>query len=358
MTIETAKIQNQSIDLRFIWLEITKKCNLTCKHCYADSSPNEDLYGNMNYEDWISVIEQAAKLGCREIQFIGGEPTMHPKLPDFIDFAKSKGFEFIEVFTNATRITKSLVDCFVRNNVRVATSFYSVDPMIHEEITKGEGSWYKTVEGIKTVLNAGLRLRVGVIESEINKDQVKKALTFLSWLGVSNLGLDRERQVGRGNLVGIGLEEERFEELCGQCWKGKLCVTSEATAYPCVFSRKTRLGNVKSGLSQLLLGSQLTGFRNSLREFDENRKGGHEIKIHHETDANRDLVSKETFANCNPNLCNPDTCIPGDDRCFPLSREATDKPEDLEVSLVFGCNPNLCNPDTCIPGDDRCFPKS
>ncbi|PWK82464.1 hypothetical protein C8D88_11357 [Lentzea atacamensis] len=26
-------------DLRFAWLEITGKCQLSCTHCYADSGP-------------------------------------------------------------------------------------------------------------------------------------------------------------------------------------------------------------------------------------------------------------------------------------------------------------------------------
>jgi hypothetical protein len=34
-------------DPMFLWLEITAKCNLLCEHCYADSGPQADLYGNM-----------------------------------------------------------------------------------------------------------------------------------------------------------------------------------------------------------------------------------------------------------------------------------------------------------------------
>jgi MoaA/NifB/PqqE/SkfB family radical SAM enzyme len=33
--------------LHFLWLEITQKCNLSCVHCYADSTPHQPLFGAM-----------------------------------------------------------------------------------------------------------------------------------------------------------------------------------------------------------------------------------------------------------------------------------------------------------------------
>jgi MoaA/NifB/PqqE/SkfB family radical SAM enzyme len=31
--------------------------------------------------DWMRVIDEAAGMGCRSMQLIGGEPTLHPALP-------------------------------------------------------------------------------------------------------------------------------------------------------------------------------------------------------------------------------------------------------------------------------------
>src|SRR6516165_7403770 len=102
-------------DLSFLWLEITAKCNLFCTHCYADSGPQGELYGDMTYSDWTRVLNEAAELGCRSVQFIGGEPTMHPRLEDLVDQANHRGFEFIEVYTNVTRLGGKLLGCFQRN---------------------------------------------------------------------------------------------------------------------------------------------------------------------------------------------------------------------------------------------------
>src|SRR5262249_1460724 len=110
--------------LDFLWLEITGKCNLACTHCYADSSPMKPLSEGLTYSDWLKIISEAYELGCRQIQFIGGEPTLHPDICSLISYAKETGFDFIEVFTNATRLSRELIQCFVENNVNVAASFY------------------------------------------------------------------------------------------------------------------------------------------------------------------------------------------------------------------------------------------
>jgi uncharacterized radical SAM superfamily Fe-S cluster-containing enzyme len=57
----------------------------------------------------LITVDEAAELDCRGVQFIGGEPTMHPRLDDFVDHANRRGFAFIEVFTKATRLDKELL---------------------------------------------------------------------------------------------------------------------------------------------------------------------------------------------------------------------------------------------------------
>jgi MoaA/NifB/PqqE/SkfB family radical SAM enzyme len=299
-------------DLSFLWLEITAKCNLECGHCYAESNPRQELFGQLTSDDWFQVIREAAEMKCRQIQFIGGEPTLHPELSRFVAFASSLGFTFIEVFTNSTHLSDALLQSFVDYNVHVATSFYSDDPIVHENITKRPNIFYRTVDGIKRCLNSGLPLRVGIIEMDENVGHSDRARTYLEELGVSNIGIDRERAVGRGS---DGLRpSEPFEALCGECWKGKLCVTSSGKAYPCVFSRFAELGQVKMGVDKIVESATLQRFRKSLRDF-------------------RNEASSA--------ICPPDFCNPTDSSCGP----------------EFKCMPGQsCNPDTrCLP-DDRCAP--
>ncbi len=253
--------------LELLSLEITGQCNLTCSHCYAESGPRLSLRGDMAKEDWLRVIDEAAEVGCRAVTFIGGEPTLHPDLPAMIERVAGHGFRLIEVFTNATQLKPALLDGFVRHGVSLAASFYSVDPAIHQQITGVAGSWQRTVDGLVAALAAGLEVRIGIVELEANRGHCDAAVLFVQELGVREIRVDRLREVGRGEGA-TALDEggERFSELCGHCWEGKLCVTSSGETYPCVFSRRTQLGNAKVGLGTILNEPQLHEFRSKVRQ--------------------------------------------------------------------------------------------
>jgi MoaA/NifB/PqqE/SkfB family radical SAM enzyme len=311
--------------LRFLWLEITAKCNLFCTHCYAESGPDADLYGSMTFSGWTCVMDEAATLGCRRIQFIGGEPTMHPRLPELLDHASCRGFDFVEVYTNATRISGHLLESFRRNGARVATSFYSDDPLVHEQVTQSEGSWVRTVDGIDRVLAAGVPLRVGVIETVQNLGHSQRATRFLRQRGVQCIGNDHQRGVGRAERHGQPRDTECYEELCGQCWKDKLCVTSSGAVFPCVFARATPLGDVKFGLAAILASAKLTDFRREVRTLQERRRAVQLVAAPHQTTGSPALPVDTESSGCSPAGCSPTGCSPA------------------------GCSPAGCSPSGCSP---------
>ncbi len=247
-------------DLGFLWLELTRKCNLRCVHCYADSSPELPLYEEMQFEDWKRTLSEAATLGCRSVQFLGGEATLHPRLERLMEHAVDEGYEYLELYTNATSLTAERLARLVKYNVLLACSFYSHQPEVHDRITGRTGSFHKTVEGIERALSTGLPLRCAVITMELNRDDRDETVEFLHRLGVENLGVDRARGVGRG---GNGESvSPAMEDTCGHCANGRLCVTASGEAYPCIMSRCSQVGNVlDSTLAEILPSEEFVEFR-------------------------------------------------------------------------------------------------
>jgi MoaA/NifB/PqqE/SkfB family radical SAM enzyme len=298
--------------LGFLWLEITGRCNLTCSHCYADSRPSNPLIDRMATADWTRVLDQAAELGCRAVQFIGGEPTLHPSICDLIRHAYSNNFEMIEVFTNATGLRPEFIECVHKCEAQIATSFYSDDGAVHDRITTRSGSFLQTVRGIKSVIDAGIPIRVGLIEMVDNNGHTDRAKSFLSTLGVKNIGLDHARRIGRANA---SVELDPINELCGACWMGKLCVTPSGDTYPCIMARCQSVGSVLThSVAEIISGTQLAAMRQ---------------RIHDEVWLPRNAThgdTSEVTAGCNP-PCNPD-CQPRTD-CKP----------------IFWCRPDR----TCLP---------
>ncbi|MCO6007158.1 radical SAM protein [Actinoallomurus purpureus] len=106
-----------------MWLEITGQCQLQCTHCYAESGP-DGTHGTMTTPDWRRVLEEAARIGVQLVQFIGGEPTLHPALPELVGHGLARGLE-IEIFTNLVHVSPELWKTFTRPGVRLATSWYA-----------------------------------------------------------------------------------------------------------------------------------------------------------------------------------------------------------------------------------------
>jgi MoaA/NifB/PqqE/SkfB family radical SAM enzyme len=291
--------------LDFLWLELTNRCNLQCIHCYSNSHPGSGKDDSLTKADYDRVIDEAYDLGCRKLQFIGGEPQLNRDLLGLAKKAVQRGYELIEIFSNLTRLNDNLIPFSVDNGIKFATSFYSVDPQIHNSITKSESSHARTLQNIRRLIENKIDLRVGVIA--VNQDDRDIALTtdFLRQLGIVQVSVDRVRKFGRGALT--DRDECDLADLCGACWSGKLCVSPTGDAHPCIMSRSFRVGNVSnSSLSEILEGDALLAARRKI--FDH------------------------AFAAVQ---CVPD-CVPRNLRCFP---GGTPSP----------CNPNQCNPMMCNP---------
>jgi MoaA/NifB/PqqE/SkfB family radical SAM enzyme len=221
----------------FLWLEITGKCQLNCEHCYADSGPEGD-HGSMTLEDWRRVIDQAAAVGVREAQFIGGEPTLHEGLADMVMHALRRGM-LVEVFSNLVHVTDELWHVFSLPGVRLATSYYSDDAGQHKHITR-RPTHARTQRNIAMAAKRGIPLRAGVIDLG-GGQRVAEAREQLVHLGVPEIGYHQVQGIGR---AGCG-EGPAAPELCGRCGDRVAAVMPDGTVRPCIMSRWMDVGNVR-----------------------------------------------------------------------------------------------------------------
>lgn len=254
-------------ELDLLWLELTGKCNLNCVHCYAESSPVLPLLQVMRLGDWITVLEEAFDLGCRKVQFIGGEPTIHPDLPELIERSSVLGYECIEVFTNGMAFSDQLRNTFRSFRVQLSFSVYSHLPEIHDAVTLGKGSFLKTMEAVRWAVRERLDVSIGIIEMAENASTISEAKRFFARAGVRDVSVDRVRGIGRGALITMrtGNGKEGVDELCGLCGTGRLCVTATGEVLPCVFARKWPVGTARDGIKTILAGQGLLSFRSMVK---------------------------------------------------------------------------------------------
>ena len=215
--------------LDFLWLDLTNRCNLQCVHCYTESSPHTGTR-DLEWADYKSVMRQAHDLGCRKLQFIGGEPQLNPEFLPLLKKSKDIGFEFVEVFSNLTRLQDDTVRLCASNNVKFATSVYSDIAAAHDAITTVHSSHARTVSNLQTLIENGISTRAAIIVVDQALDEVERTKLFLKGLGVASVRASQTREFGRGQHVVS--QSARLSGLCGHCWAGKLCVAPDGAAYP------------------------------------------------------------------------------------------------------------------------------
>ena len=83
-------------------LIITNFCNAGCAFCFASESRSRSLQEGrlqMDEEEVRSWMDFNLRAGIRDLRLLGGEPTLHPKFPDFVKMGRDAGCS-ITVFSN------------------------------------------------------------------------------------------------------------------------------------------------------------------------------------------------------------------------------------------------------------------
>ena len=85
-------------------LEVTRRCNLRCRYCFADGGAGEDL----PFEACKAAIREIVRqCGQPLLQFSGGEPTLRGDLPELVRYAKEAGCSYTQVNTNGIRLAEN-----------------------------------------------------------------------------------------------------------------------------------------------------------------------------------------------------------------------------------------------------------
>lgn len=160
-----------------LWVNTGTLCNLACKSCYIESSPTNDALVYMTLAETELYLDEAERLGTREIGFTGGEPFMNRDMIAMMHSALARGFEVL-VLTNAMRPMRRFEDQLkllqlehgARLTMRVSLDHYRRE--VHEA-ERGVGTWEKALDGITWLSKQGFRIAIagrmlaGEDESEV-----------------------------------------------------------------------------------------------------------------------------------------------------------------------------------------------
>jgi radical SAM protein with 4Fe4S-binding SPASM domain len=178
-------------------LDITARCQCRCWFCYNDSgTARPDELSKMEIRQ---IIRRFAQIGGMELRLSGGEPTLHPDLPDFINLAGQLDLKTILVSNGL--IADSLLERLKHSPV---TNYYlsiQGDPETQDAM-RGSGSYHRCLKSAKTLLEAGAAVRLSVVFHKQNRHCVEHLVKAAAKLG-ANIAFNPLRPLGKANIENI-----------------------------------------------------------------------------------------------------------------------------------------------------------
>lgn len=246
--------------LSFAWLELTQCCTSRCIHCY-EGNEHCEVKNPLTFDEWKKVISDLSLMGCKNIQFIGGEPSLYKKLPLLIDYATSKGISNISIFTNLYIMSDDLFSAITRNNVSVHFSIYGSTVDTHDAITQVSGSFNNMIDNVKKMLEHNIKVTAHVVLMKENEHDREAIYQLLSKLGITLVRYDEIRKVLGGcqdkHLVknskllitkpNFSADAKWFNNAYhhNTCWYGKCVISTDGSVYPCEFEHNILYGNIR-----------------------------------------------------------------------------------------------------------------
>jgi pyruvate-formate lyase-activating enzyme len=170
---------------RRLWLYTNYDCNLHCDYCCVAAGPRAE-------PRWLpadrirALAGEAAVAGLERVFLTGGEPALRPDLPELIEFITDR--LPLTLLTNAMLLRgprwerlRPLVAA--GRPVAFQVSLDSADPDLHD-LHRGRGAHARALEGIRTLLAAGARVRLAASLPEEHLDQIPRLDELAGALGI------------------------------------------------------------------------------------------------------------------------------------------------------------------------------
>jgi MoaA/NifB/PqqE/SkfB family radical SAM enzyme len=222
-----------SIPARIV--RINFHCNQACRFCFvsthlpkADDAAIERAIEGISAQSGVLVLS-------------GGEPTLNPKLADYVRLGKARGAREIELQTNAMRLAENDLAARLRDAGldQAFISLHGSRAEISDAVTEAPGTFEKTVLGIDAAVRAGIRTRLNFVFCQKNASDFPSYVAFVharwpevtvvvSFVAGSTDVVPRTPELiprysdvlpyladGLRRASALGLSVEGFESMCG-----------------------------------------------------------------------------------------------------------------------------------------------
>jgi heme d1 biosynthesis radical SAM protein NirJ len=180
-----------------IW-NLLRRCNLTCKHCYALSA-DHDYPGALGFAEVSRVMDDLKASGVPVLILSGGEPLLRGDIFDIAARAKALGF-YVGLSTNGTLIDAPMAE-------RVAAQGFdyvgiSLDGLraTHDRFRRKQGAFDASLGALRLLRERGVKVGLRYTMTDMNAADLPALLQLMHTERVDKFYFSHLNSAGRANI--------------------------------------------------------------------------------------------------------------------------------------------------------------
>jgi radical SAM protein with 4Fe4S-binding SPASM domain len=227
---------------------VTKECNLRCKHCYYDAGAQLD--DELSTEQAYALIDDIADTFGDNVRVTlgGGEPLMRKDLFELIKYGKECGLSLV-LASNGIMLTEGVAARLKNAGIEEVIIAIDGTQKTHDSI-RGNGVFEKTVRGARACKAAGLDLVIDPCIMKQNERETAQILDIAEDLGARQCRIFHYIAMGRGEaeIPDAELDSVQYAQNVMQLYEeqsrrsGIEICTTQACQYWVVLNRKEAEG--------------------------------------------------------------------------------------------------------------------
>lgn len=163
-----------------VWLELTRDCNLSCSHCFAEGGSARG--GELDTPRILTLLEEFAGLGVFCVVITGGEPLLHPDFESIVARAHALGF-VLGIATNLALMTDERLARLPRTDLIINVS---LDGLHGQGRATGETDFEFVTRRLPEVQAAGFNTS---LMTTTTRGNIKDLHRIIDWAVAHDVGL-------------------------------------------------------------------------------------------------------------------------------------------------------------------------
>ena len=193
-------------------MNITRRCNLKCIHCYAGSQESTGL-SELSTDEWLRVLDDLAEFGCPVVLFSGGEPLLHPDIVVLAKHAVASGMRAV-ISSNGTPLTPEKAEDLASVGLSYIGISLDGGQEIHDKFRRVNGAFEMALEGLRNASEAGIKTGIRFTMTKRNIDDIPVIIKIVEAENVPRICFYHLVYTGRGEeLIEEALSLDKTREV-------------------------------------------------------------------------------------------------------------------------------------------------